>query len=157
MFGINRLLRFLRTRRLVQSRAILAYWDGQRVRYGDPFAIWRNLTQGEPNLQLLAPYVDQGQEPETSQYLAKVCAAFGVQRWDDATQTGLPDWQIVGLVGQLANYQELVKKNASPGPTSPESMDSESSTGQEPPAETSKSSGDSGSTSTEPKPEGPPT
>lgn len=129
---------------LVAARAIMPFWDGKEVRYADPFAVWRTLTQ-DPNVNLerAEADVEQGIEPTTTQVLDLICRAFGVRRWDPKTNTGLPDWHVIGLLRYLAAYTEAVKKNTSDGPISSPPMDSTSSTGQADPDAVTKSSGDS--------------
>ena len=60
------LTRWRKRRRLaamVRAGAVFAYWDGTRVRYGDPFLIWRALTQDpKVNLQRLLPERRRGAE-----------------------------------------------------------------------------------------------
>jgi hypothetical protein len=151
LFGPGR-----RLRKLIRTRAIFKYHDGERTRYGDPFAIWRTLTQDPViNLERIQPDIDKGKEPETSQFIALVRKAFDVKPFDEATGTGLTDWQTMELVGLLRDYTVAVKKNSSPGPTSPASTESASSTGPAAPSEPTNSSGDSTSTSPGSVPGGP--
>jgi hypothetical protein len=48
-----------------------------------------------------------------------VARVFGVSRWDDSSQTGLTDWEVLDLFGDLNEYLLAIKKKYSPGPTSP--------------------------------------
>jgi len=138
---------------LLDEKAIFQYYDGQRVRYGDPFAIWRALTQDpEINLDRIAPEDDSGHEPETSQFLSLLRRVFDVKPFDEASGAGLTDWQTLNLVGHLRAYTVQVKKNSRPGPTSPPNTDSVSSTGQEPQNEPTNACGDCTSTQDAPKP-----
>lgn len=104
--------RFWRLRR----RGLFLYFDGTRRRWGDPFAIYRALTNSEVDLEALAPEVDEQKEPATSQVLKVLCEAFDVQRWDDKTHTGLTDNEILALIEQLDAFAEGAKKKRSPGP-----------------------------------------
>lgn len=136
-----------RVRELLASREIFEYHDGERTRYGDPYAIWRALTQDpEINLERISPEVDAGKEPETSQFLALLRRVFDVKPFDGATGTGLTDFQTLALTGHLRKFTVAVKKNSSSGPTSPTSTELPSSTGPAPRSETTSASGDCTST-----------
>jgi hypothetical protein len=138
---------FFRKRRLraaIKTRAIFAYFDGERTRFGDPFLIWRTLTQDkEINLERVQPYAIEGREPEASQYIGLVRRAFGAKPFDPATGTGLTDWQTLELVSHLNVYTVEVKKNSNSGQNSPPSTASESSTGPQPQEEVTNACGDS--------------
>jgi hypothetical protein len=143
---------------MVQSRDIFEYHDGEKIRYGDPFAIWRGLTQDPViNLERISPDVDAGKEPETSQFLDLIRRVFGVTKFDEATGTGLTDWQTLALVNHLRSYTKVVKKNSNSGRTSPESTEPKSSNGPEPQNEITNASGDSTSTPAASEPEKPTT
>ena len=93
------------------TRLLFGYWDGQKVRYADPFRLWRTLnSQTDVDIQAAAPMVDQGKEPETTQVIECLANVFGVQRWEGTTQTGLTDWEILNLLGDLDNYLLTIKK-----------------------------------------------
>lgn len=115
-------------RNATSRRSLFRYWDGGKWRAGDPFAIWRALAN-HPKLDLdtMAPMADAGKEPETTILIEAFCEVFDVQRWDEKAQTGLTDWEIMNLLVELQTYFSNLKKNTSPGPTSPAPTDSESS------------------------------
>ena len=145
-----------RLKAMIASGAIFPYWDGEKTRYGDPFLIWRSLTQDEKvNLDRLLPEVDDAQNAAVQTAVDHVCKVFDVRRWDPATQSGLTDLEILNLLGSVLRWTAFVKKNSSPGPTSPPATAPASSTSPAPPSETRNASGDSTSTSTAPKPAAP--
>lgn len=138
----QRLKKWFRLRRMARSGGLLRFHDGTGWRYADPFDVWRKLNSGGVDLVALAPFVDKGHEPETTQFLNVASAAFGVKRFNSADQTGLTDWEIVNLVGLLGAYANDVKKNTNPGPTSPSPTASECSTAQTDQAEPGNACGD---------------
>lgn len=101
--------------RQARHRGLFAYRDGARLRYGDPAVIWRKLLN-HPKYEFanVVQLATVGQEPEYSQLLEIVSDAFGVQRWDEAEQTGLTEWGLVGLLQQFDEYLTALKKNTSP-------------------------------------------
>lgn len=117
--------RLLERRRLAQ-RGLFRYHDGARVRYGDPFAIYRTL-YNDPvvNLERSMDSVDAGEEPETTQLMELLAKTFDAKRWDG--QSGLTDWELLALFGAFTDYLDGLKKNISPGPTWSRPTDSESS------------------------------
>jgi hypothetical protein len=147
-------LKTRRERRRLQDRGLFRYHDGTRVRYADPFVLWRALNNHpKMNLKTQADFVDVGQEPETTIVVTAFCDVFDVQRWDDGKRTGLMDWEVLDLINQLEGFLAPLKKNISPGQTSSPLTESESSMGSEgPPNEATNSSSGSGSTPNEPKP-----
>lgn len=114
------LLNWWRRRRRDKARLLLVYWDGRQKRRADPFRLWRQLAtiDGQP-ITAMAAFVDQGKEPETTQFITAIAAAFGVDRWDEARQSGLTDWEVLNLLADLDEYLSIIKKKHSPGPTSP--------------------------------------
>lgn len=112
------------------------YFDGQRDRFGDPFAIWRAIASHPTvNFADAASAIDEGREPETTQAIVALCEIFGVTRWDEATGTGLTDWEVANLFGDFSDYLDALKKNTNSGPISSAPSEPESSTPQEPPDE----------------------
>lgn len=103
--------------RAKRKRGLFPYWDGERKRWADPFTIYRGLSASDVDLESMAPAIDEQKEPETTQAIDCICQAFDVSRWSDKTCTGLTDWEILGLVEQLDNYVNGVKKKSSPGLT----------------------------------------
>ncbi len=146
-----------RMKKMVAAGAIFPYWDGQRVRYGDPFKIWLALTQDEKvNLQRLLPEVDEVQPKAIYQALAHVCKVFDVTRWDEATQSGLTDLELLALLNNVLSWTNLVKKNSRPGLTSPPATPvSTSSPSPASPQPTRNSSSDSTSIASDKRPGGP--
>lgn len=145
------LLHGWRARRRLAQRGLFRYHDGQRIRWGDPFALWRGLVNHpEMNLETMAPLVDEGQEPETSIVLNATAEVFGVQRWDSQAGAGLTDWEILGLLTALQEYLAALKKNTSPGRTSAEPTGPPPcSDFPGPPSQATSASSDSGSTPSE--------
>lgn len=147
---LGRLLKWWRGRKVLKNRMLYPYWDGTKRRYGDPFKIWRELkNNGIVDLDAVAPLVDAGQEPETTKSVEAIAAAFQVRRWNEATKSGLTDWEVLALYWEMASFIEALKKNISPGPTLPEPTDLQSSTSQEHQPETTNASSDCGSAETE--------
>lgn len=134
-----------RHRQRIQARLIFEYHDGQRERYGDPFALWRFLvSHPTANLEALAMAADQAEEPATTELVGVLCEAFNVSRLDSTTGEGLTDWEILDLLHQLDAFVAAAKKKRNPGPTSSESMDSASSEPAAPQNSTTSCSSDSG-------------
>jgi len=132
-------------RRSLNKRLLFHYHDGERERLGDPFLLWRRLMNHDKlDLERMGPAVDDGEEPETTIFVESVAEVFGVKQWDETTQSGMTDWEIVDLVSQMHVFFDGLKKNISPGLTPPEPTASESSTLTEPPTEATKPSSDSG-------------
>ena len=119
MFG--RIIERWKRRRRESSRLLFSFWDGRQTRNADPYRLWRELSSYPTvNIVEAAPLVDEGQEPETTQVVTAIADVFGVTRWDETTQTGLTDWEILNLLGNLDQYLLAIKKKYSPGPTQPE-------------------------------------
>src|ERR1017187_6224960 len=115
--------------RMVSAGAIFAFWDGRKIRYGDPFRIWRDLTQDEEvNFDRLMPEIDDASSPAITTALNHVCKVFKVERWDEEKQAGLTDLQLLHLLSDVLRWTAFVKKKPSPGATSPPSTESPSST-----------------------------
>ena len=75
---------------MLESRRFSSTHDGEKTRYGDPYAMWRALTQDpEINLERIAPEVDEGREPETSQFLGLIRKVFAVKTFERRSGTGL--------------------------------------------------------------------
>lgn len=131
---LRRLIHAWRERRALARRQIFEYHDGTHWRYADPFAVWRHLFH-HPTVDILAvlPFAEQGKEPEASIALGVLCEVFGVQRWDEATRTGLTDLEILGLVVQFQVYLGSLKKSTDDGPISSPPLASASSPSPEPP------------------------
>jgi hypothetical protein len=119
MFGLfSSVLRKRRERRWQNERLLLVYWDGQRERRIDPYRAYRQLqAHPEIDLEAIAPLVDQGQEPETTQLVNALADVFGVCRYDDATGRGLTDWEIIDLLAALNEFLLALKKKSNLGPT----------------------------------------
>lgn len=116
------LLQRWREKRWNKARLLFTYWDGNRLRRADPYRLSRELqSQQDLDITVAAPFVDQGKEPETTLFVNCLAKVFGVNRWDDAKQTGLMDWEIIDLFAGLNEYLLTIKKKYNPGPTSPQS------------------------------------
>ena len=100
-----------------RSGIYFRYFDGQRVRYGDPLQLYRAFVHHPANLAVLAPAVDEQKEPETSQFLQAICEIFGLWRYDPVAGRGLTDAEILGVVDQFYRYLDEVKKKLGPGLT----------------------------------------
>ena len=117
------MLRFIfnrwRKKKWAKNRLVFQYWDGTRIRCADPFRLYRDLQSVEGvDIAALAPMVDEGSEPETTQVVNAIAKVFDVPRLND--QGGLTDWEILNLLADLNNYLLSVKKKYNPGPTSPQ-------------------------------------
>lgn len=109
-------LRRIDERRRQRERDLIRFFDGAKIRYGDPFKIWRDLLNDpEANFETMGDAIDSGAEPETSICINAICRAFGVERWDPAKKRGLTDWQLLDLPVQLMDFFDGVKKNSSLG------------------------------------------
>lgn len=109
-------LRRIDERRRQRERDLIRFFDGVKIRYGDPFKIWRDLLNDpEANFETMGDAIDSGAEPETSICINAICKAFGVERWDPAKKRGLTDWQLLDLPVQLMDFFDGVKKNSSLG------------------------------------------
>lgn len=117
-------------RRRRQRRVeLFRYWSGTRWRYGDPFRLYRGLwNDPELNLEIQAPLIDAGQEPESSVAIEAMARVFGIERWDPQTERGATDWEILDVFSQLNDYMLGLKKNTNGQPISLPPTDSESST-----------------------------
>lgn len=138
-----RWIRHLLERRRLAQRGLFRYHDGQRTRYGDPFAIFRAL-HNDPvvNMERAPDSVDAGEEPETSQFMELLAKSFDVSRWDG--RSGLSDWELMALFGAFTDYLDELKKNISPGLTSSKPTASESSASPVLPHEATDSCADCG-------------
>jgi hypothetical protein len=135
------LLKTWKNWRINRQRLLFPYWDGSRKRLGDPLRIWRTITTDSTiDLEAMAPLVDLNREPATSLMLAAICRAFGVEKFDQDTNTGLTDWEILRLLWSLESYMLALKKNINPGQNLPPSTDSASSTVPDAPSEDTNSS-----------------
>ncbi|MGO9108539.1 MAG: hypothetical protein ACLP9L_04835 [Thermoguttaceae bacterium] len=157
----NLIARWRKQRRLaamLKAGAVFSYWDGQRVRHADPFKLWRELTQDpDVNLERLLPEVDAADGKAIDTAIAHVCKVFAVTRWDETAQTGLTDLELLNLLGGVLRWTAFVKKNSSPGQTSPPVTAPASSIGPEPPSATKSVCGACTSTATDSKPARPTT
>ena len=133
---------FLERRRLAK-RALFAYHDGTRRRYGDPFALFRVLyNDPQVNVATTLDFAEQGREPEATEFLDLIARTFGVQRWDG--RVGLTDWELMALFGAFTNYLDGLKKNSSLGVTSSKPTDSGFSISEAPPEDLTSSCSDCG-------------
>lgn len=123
----------LRRRRL-RRRGLFCYHDGRKTRWADPMAVWRHLcNHSQVNMDTVADTVDAREEPETTNFLTALCEAFGVQRFDSETTSGLRDGELFDLFYALSDHFSALKKNSSPGPILSPPTESESSIFPEPP------------------------
>lgn len=133
----------------LKGRLLFRFHDGVQDRAVDPFVTFRRL-QSLVDVETIEPLASAGQEPEATDFAVAISKAFGVERWDEQTQSGLTDWELQGLLVAFTEYLDELKKNSSPGPTSSSPTGSESSTSQEPPPKTTSCSSGSGATATAP-------
>lgn len=112
------------TARRQRQRELFEYWDGEKLRRGDPFRLWRALNNhSKMNLEN-APLVDKGEEPETTIFVKAIAEVFNVKRWDG--ESGLTDWEMLRLLFDFSDFNIALKKNTSPMPISSPPTDSES-------------------------------
>lgn len=125
-------------RRTIGKRDLFAYSDGQQIKHGDPFRIFRAIVN-DPRIDIARdqPLIDVGAEPETSKAIQVLMDAFGVTHWDG--ETGLTDWEILNLLVQFSEYMEALKKNTNSSATLSPTTDTKSSTGPECPNEATSS------------------
>lgn len=118
------LLNWWRLRQLNKQRILLTIFDGKKIRKIDAYRVWRELIQNSGiDIKTIAPLVDKGQEPETSQWIDAIAKAFDVKKYDSETDTGLTDWEILSLMGELDNLMAFIKKKFNPGPILPQPTD----------------------------------
>jgi hypothetical protein len=130
---------------------IYPYWDGEQIRRGDPFRIFREIQHnGVIDMDAAMPLLDAGVEPETTKVVEVIAKAFGVSRWNE--KNGLTDWEVLELLWELKAFLGELKKNISLGQTSLPITDLPSSTSPEVPSEVTKCSLGSGAIKTESKP-----
>jgi hypothetical protein len=142
LFGLKALARWRRNR----GRLIYSYHDGEKWRRADPFLLWRKLLHHPTvNLVEILPLAELGSEPETTQAVETVAEAFGVTRWEERSQSGLLDWEILRLVNDFERWMAALKKNTSLGPISPPATGSASSNSQGPQNHATSSPSGSGS------------
>jgi hypothetical protein len=123
------LIRRLMDWRRQRKRRLFRFHDGKRWRYADPIAASRALnTDKAVDLTTIFPALQQGREPETTQFLDAVCRAFGVHRFQP-DGSGMTDEELCDLFADLTAYLEDVKKNTAPPATSLPPTESESSLG----------------------------
>jgi len=148
-------------RRRQRARGLFKYHDGTRTRRADPAEIWRKLlNHPEMAFEEMLPLAEQGTMPEREIVIKALCEVFDVKQYDDATQTGLTEWEILQLVGDFDEYLDWLKKNTSPQRMPwqllvyGQSSSPPSSTPEAPAADTSSSAGSpptpTGSTPVEP-------
>ena len=131
------------------ERRIFRYFDGQRWRAADPLRAYRQLlTHPTFSIEKHPEMCDAGDEEALRITLAAMTEIFGLHAWDDATLTGLPEFEILDLFVAFNAYLDGLKKSTSPNPTLPEHLESEPSDQPSQEASTSEPS-DSGSISSE--------
>lgn len=102
------------------GRKIFRYFDGEKERGADPLRAHRAFLE-HPTFDIAKhPYgVDAGDPTATRISVDAICDVFHVKRWDDETQTGLPEYEILDLFIQFYCYLDDLKKNTGLIPTSP--------------------------------------
>lgn len=116
-------------RRELRRRQIFTYHDGRRRRYVDPWPLWRAIWTHEkfdPRIHL--DQARDGDKEATELTLDTIAECFDLARWDDTTGEGLVEDEIVGVLFQLFDFMEELKKNTDPSQTPPPPTTSESST-----------------------------
>jgi hypothetical protein len=136
------------TWRLRNERLLFRFHDGRQTRAVDPFKVWRELRNHPTfDFQSKLPLVDKGLEPATTDCVNALCDIFGVERWNEAWERGLTDWEILNLLDYHAQFLDTLKKNINGGPISSPPTDSASSISPAAPGEPTSSSEHFGSTS----------
>lgn len=110
------------------ERQIFRYHDGTRERGIDPIRALRELAADPQFNPSTHPELAQNSDPKIAMpaltiLLAAVRRVFGLTEWsmDDAgVESGLTDEETVAMFGVFGEFTDHVKKNGSPGPTSPE-------------------------------------
>jgi len=129
------------------DRLIFRYHNGLFWTAADPILLWRQLlNRPELNYDGIAAALDAGQEPESSQAIEALCQVFGLTRFDARRGAGLTDLEMLDMLGDFQEYLATVKKNISPGPTSPAPGESWSSISLAPQGEATNPSSDLPST-----------
>lgn len=138
-------------RALRRDRMIFEFFDGERIRYGDPLRIWREILADKEFSVDTIDAVDRNEEPETTHCINCCCRVFGLKKLDPATGKGLTDAEIENVLSALVYYLDNVKKNFPPGPTLPTNTAPESSNGLGDRDDPTKALSGSGSTSIDPR------
>ena len=158
MFGLFAWLRNRRARRANErARLLFQFFDGSKLRRVDPMRVWREIcADKEFNLQTMCELVDKQEEPETTYCLNCLCRVFAVERYDDATGTGLTDGQLLNLLVDFEDYLDRLQKKTRPGQILPSPTGSvQSPVSPAAPPDPTKPSSASGSTLNEPRPDTP--
>ena len=114
-----------------EGKRLFSYWDGSKYRRVDPYVTWRLYCNHEGIDHESGELIDQGIEPFVTDFINALCEIFDVERWDDKTETGLTEQEIVGLTCELAEWFDSVKKNGDGGSISSQPTDSTPSDNQE--------------------------
>ena len=94
-----------------EAKRLFQYWDGSETRSCDPFFTWRKYEHHEGIDHDSLELVDKNIEPFTTDFVSALCDVFNVSRYDEATETGLTELEIMDLVNQLSQWFEDLKKN----------------------------------------------
>ena len=122
-----------------KHRLVYTYFDGKQYRKGDPLHIYRLLRNDEEfNIDEHPTYVDAGDDEATGILCRAVCRAFDVKPYNDITQEGLQDAELLNLFGDLGYYLEDLQKKTSNGPILSPPTESKSSAGEADPRSTTK-------------------
>ena len=88
------------------------------MRSVDPMRAWRSiLTNEEVRIEEAFDAIERGGEPETTNTLKAICLAFGVSRYDETTQAGLTDGELLAILDDFSDYVSNTKKKTSTSPT----------------------------------------
>ena len=128
-------------------RDIFIYHDGTKERRADPLLLWDRIRlDPECDLGAVLPASGRGDTDAMRQLENFVCRVFGVQRYDPATDQGLPILDLHRLLARYMRYMEDLKKKRDLRPIwSPRSGSSSSAPSTTPPAADSSSTADESS------------
>lgn len=127
MFGFIR--NWFRSRRIKRARLLFEFWDGERFRRVDPWVVWRTFKEDKDfNYETQLDIAQNGESPEIGLFVAAMCNAFGVKRYDEKTNTGMTESEMFVLLSDLGFFFDALKKNGSTSSTASQPTDLDTST-----------------------------
>jgi hypothetical protein len=109
------LLTWYRRWRLKRSGALFRYYNGRRIVWADVLTLYRKIIHHDADIISLLPAVDKQQEPETTQFLEAITDIFGFIPYDQASATGLTEWERIAVFMRFLEHLNDLKKKVHPG------------------------------------------
>jgi hypothetical protein len=104
------LLRWYRRWRLKKSGALFRYYNGERIVWADVLSLYRRIIHHEADIVSLLPAVDKQEEPETSQFLEAVTQIFDLKPYEQGSEKGLTEWEIINVFMSFLEHLDQLKK-----------------------------------------------